>query len=303
MITKYTHKKLTWIDLESPSVEEVRQVVKEYNIHHLVAEELNGPSVKPKVVLYDNFIYLILHFPSLRRRDDTAVREVDFIIGKDFIITTRYDTLDAFHKFSKIFEVNSILDKSDIGEHAGYVFFYMIREAYRTLGIELEAIGDSLETIQKKIFSGEEKDMVKKISEVNRTLLDYVRATDLHKDVLESFERAGRTFFGESFSYHLQSITGEYYQIEDLLDSNREFLKELRETNNSLLTTKQNEIMKTLTILAFVIVPLAFVTQLFSMNTVYLPIVGIKYDFWIVVGIMIAAALAMLAFFKYKKWL
>ena len=80
-------------------------------------------------------------------------------------------------------------------------------------------------------------------------------------------------------------------------------LDELRETNNSILTTKQNEIMKTLTILAFIVVPLATLSQIFGMNVTHTPLVGLPYDFWIIIGIMLGLALAMFGYFKYKKWI
>jgi magnesium transporter len=83
MIQKYHSGNLVWVDLFSPTIDEIRQVVNEYNIHPLVAHELNIPTLRPKVDLYDNFIYLILHFPSLHRNGDGGQddQEVDFIMG------------------------------------------------------------------------------------------------------------------------------------------------------------------------------------------------------------------------------
>src|SRR5210317_1659031 len=120
MLTRYKHRNLTWIDLESPTQEEVRNIMSEFSINPLAAEELLTPTLKPKVDQYDNFIYLILHFPAFKHsHSEGQNQEVDFIIGKDFLITTRYDTVDPIHKFSKVFEVNSILDRSDMGAHSG----------------------------------------------------------------------------------------------------------------------------------------------------------------------------------------
>src|SRR3989344_2248311 len=130
MTLKYTYKNLTWIDLECPTQEELRKIMSEWSIHPLVAQELVGPSLRPKVELYPNFIYLILHFPVIRRKNSKRLieqQEIDFIIGKNFIITSRYDAIDPLHQFAKLFEVNSILDRGDMAEHAGLVFFYMVR--------------------------------------------------------------------------------------------------------------------------------------------------------------------------------
>ncbi len=304
MISRYQHKKITWIDLESPTQDEVRQIMKEFNVHPIVANELLSPTVRPRVDLYNNLIYLILHFPAFtHRHGNSPEQEVDFIIGKKFIITTHYEIIDPLHEFSKIFEVDSIIDKGNIGEHAGFIFFYIVKELYKSLLQELEYINKELELIESRIFEEKEKELVTEISLVNRDLLNFKQAIRLHQDVLLSLEADGKRFFGDKFGYYLRAITGEYYKIANQLDGHRETILELRNTNDSLLTTKQNEVMKVLTIMAFVTFPLALIASIFGMNTKDIPIVGLKNDFWIIIGIMLIAALFMFMFFRYKKWI
>jgi magnesium transporter len=87
------------------------------------------------------------------------------------------------------------------------------------------------------------------------------------------------------------------------MNSSRASLLELRETNNSLLTTKQNELMKTFTIMAFLMLPLSLIAGVFGMNAEHMPIIGNAFDFWIVLGCMLAVVVVFFAFFKYKRWL
>lgn len=304
MLTKYTHRNVTWIDLESPTKEEVHKVMNEYSIHPTVAEELLMPTLKPKVDLYDNFIYLILHFPAFKHtHNKQRNQEVDFVVGKNFIITTRYDTVDPLHQFSKIFETNSILNKDDIGAHAGFVFFFMLKKLYKALEYELEYINDALETIEEDIFTGHEKEMVISLSIVSRDLLNFRQALALHKEILESFEEAGIKFFGKDFAYQARSIVDDYYKINSVINTHSDSLNELRQTNDSLLSTKQNEVMKVLTIMAFVTFPLSLIASIFGMNTDFLPIVGYKNDFWIIMTIMLTFTISIFILFKYKKWL
>lgn len=304
MVTRYTHKNLTWVDLESPTQEEVRTIMDEFGINPLAAEELLTPTLKPKVDVYENLIYLILHFPVFKHSHTSGQsQEVDFLIGKDFLVTTRYDTIDPIHKFSKVFEVNSILDRSDIGNHAGYLFFYMIKKLYKSIAHELEFIEDSLEDVEEQMFQEREREMVIEISKVSRELLNFKQALTAHKDVLESFEVAGKQFFGNAFGYHLRTIKGEYYKIENEIKFHTDTASELRATNNSLLSAKQNEVMKVLTIMAFIAFPLTVIASIFGMNIPNLPIAGHEYDFEIILGIMLATALLFFVFFKYKKWL
>jgi magnesium transporter len=305
MITRYHHRNVTWIDVEAPTNEELHQLMDEFSIHPHVAEELLLPTLKPRVEYFDNFIYLILHFPAFRHTHAATQRnqEVDFIIGKDFLITTRYDTIDPLHKFSKLFEVSSLLDKSTIGDHGGFLFFHMVRKLYGALDHELEYIGDKLDMIESRMFDGQEKEMVAEISYVSRDLLNLKQALSLHREVLQSFDVAATQFFGDDFSTPVKTILGEYYRIESALRAKLDIVAELRETNNSLVSTKQNEVMKVLTIMAFVTFPLTLISSLFGMNAVSLPIVGRTNDFWIIVGMMAMLAFSFFIFFKHKKWL
>jgi len=167
----------------------------------------------------------------------------------------------------------------------------------------LANIRDILSDVENKIFAGDEKTMVQEISRLDRFLLNYTECTSLHKDVLESFAIVGQDLFGKGFDYYLHSIVGEYLKVKNEMTSTREYLTELRDTNNSLLTTKQNEIMKVLTVTNYIFLPLALIAGLFNMNTDTMPIVGAPYDFYIILGIMIGLMAIMFIYFKWKKWL
>lgn len=303
VLTKHEHRSLVWVDLESPTQEEIRSIADEYNLNPLVVHELSAPTLKPKVDLYQNFIYLILHFPRLRRNKEEQDQEIDFIIGKKFLITVRYGTSETLHYVSKMFEASATLNKGNFGPHAGFIFFFLVSKLYESLTHELASVRESLRSIEDRIFNGEERDMVVCLSKVSRDLLYFKRSLSLHRDVLESFEIAGKKLLGEGFAFHLRTLIGDYYRVEHAVESNVAFLAELRETNNALLTTKQNEIMKTLTILAFIALPATTVLSLFQIDTVSRPIVGLPLDFWILTVMVGCIAFGLYTWFRYKKWL
>ncbi len=305
MLTRYKHNNVTWIDLESPTNEEVRKIMEEYEIHPHVAEELLLPSVKPHIEFWGNsVIYLILHFPAFKHTHTSQKnQEVDFIIGKNFLITTRYDTIDPIHKFAKLFEVDSILDKNNTDKHAGHVFYYMIKKLYHAIEHELEYIGDSLREIEQKVFEEREREMVFDLSKISRELLDFKQTLSAHREILETFEAISKKFFEEQYMNKSKKIINEYFRIQNSVAAKMDLLRELRATNNSLLTTKQNETIKVLTIMAFVTFPLSLFASIFGMNTKTLPLTGFYGDFWVILGIMLLAAVFFFIFFKYKKWL
>lgn len=304
MLTTHKYKSLAWVDAESPNNKEVKKIMQEYGIHPIVGEELLSPTLKPRLDVYDNYIYLILHFPAIRHtHSNEKNQEIDFIISKNFLITTRYDTVDALHKFSSEFETSSIIDKSTVTKHAGFIFYFMIKKLYKSIGHELEYIESSLKKIEEKVFKGKERQMVKALSDVNRNLIDMKQTIQHHGEILRELQEVGKKYFSAGFVGRLREIYDDYRRVMHTIEDHQEFLHELRETNDSLLSTKQNEVMKVLTIMAFITFPLSLVASIFGMNTTYLPIVGLKGDFWMVVGIMIVLMFVMFIFFKHKKWL
>lgn len=305
MIHKYPYKGKTWIDLDHPTSEEVKQLMDEYDIDPMIAHELTSPTPKPKVELHKNFIFLILHFPAFKHShtEGNIMQEVDFVIGKNFVITARYDTVDALMKASKLFEVDSILNKKMSSEDSGVLFFKLARELYKSLFDELSYIEDWTNDIETRIFKGKEKDMVFALSHVSRNLLDFKKITDLHEGILKSLKVAGQKLFGEDFLFHAQAILGEYYKIKDTIASNKESIAELRETNNALLETKQNEEMRVITLIALIAIPWTLITSLFQMGLQGTPIIGSHQAFWIVLFIIFIVTIGQYTFFKYKNWL
>ncbi len=304
MINRSAYKGSTWIDLDSPTAEEARQVMDEFHIDPRVMEEIVLPSLKPKVEHYRDFIYLILHFPLFRHTHrSTPNQEIDFIIGRRYLVTVRYDPVEPLHNFAKLLEVQTILDHEESHEHAGMLFYHMIRRLYAELEYGLDFLRDELTDIEAKIFEGKEKEMVVSLSQSSRSLLNFKQSVGRHRTILESFDSVATRFFGDDFSHYSKVILGQQYRIHNDITAYLDSLSQLRETNNSLLSTKENEIMKTLTIMAFVTFPLTLIAAIFSMDTIHTPLIGNPFDFWIVIGGMATATIIFFSYFKYKGWL
>lgn len=304
MLTTHTYKKLVWVDLVSPTKDEIKTVMQQCGIHPRVAEELLSPTALPRLDVYDNYLYVILHFPTITfTGSNRSNQEVDFVIGKNVLVTVRYDSIDTLEQFSQELEMDAVLDPSIASKHGGFMFYYMLRKLYRSLANELEYLEGRLEKIEEYIFKGEERQMVEAISRVNRNLLDIKQAIEHHEEVLRELREAGKKLFGTPFTNRLDDIYHEYRRTTRQISNLRDFLSDLRATNDSLLSTKQNEVMKVLTIMAFITFPLSLVASVFGMNTGYLPFADSSGDFWIVIGIMVVLTAVFFWFFKYKKWL
>lgn len=303
MICTNKYRNLTWIDVESPTQNEITHLIEEYDIPEITAKELLTKTIRSKVDLHSNGIYLVLHFPKIHKKGDVASeQEIDFLLGKDYVITVHYEKIKALSHCTHSFESHTVSDKNAIGDHAGFLFFYLIKELYRDSMEELEDINDNLKQIEENIFNGKEGKMVHAISQTNRKLLDFKQAIRFHGNVLESFENAGKSFYGDSFSYYLSAITGEYNKVNNLLEGHKEILRDLRETNDTLLSWKTNQTVKVLTILSFIMLPLALITGIFGMNSDVI-FINSTSDFMAVLGSMGSLAFFMFLFFKGKKWI
>ncbi|HVV39159.1 MAG TPA: CorA family divalent cation transporter [Candidatus Paceibacterota bacterium] len=303
MLTRWGQKNASWIDLVAPTSAEVRSLMHEFGIDPLIAEELLVPSFKPKVERRGDIIYVILHFPIMRGASERQEQEIDFIIGKNFLITTRYETIDPLHAFAQAFEVSTVLGKPMSHTHGGHLFTALARSLYEALINESQTIRRRLQDTEDRIFKGAERQMVIELSQIGRVIHDFRDALAPHKEMLTSMEPVTSRLFGPEFSYYLRDLIGLEERVERTLDNLQSSMVELRETNNSLLSTKQNEVMKTLTVLAFLFLPLSFIAGVFGMNTMNNPIVGSAYDFWIIVSGMVVLAIGCFLYFKHKEWL
>lgn len=303
MLKKYSFKNITWVDLESPDRAEIETLLNEYNLDPEVVQEISLPTYKPKVKLYDGYIYLVLHFPAFKHtHGDEPKQEIDFIIGKDFVITGRYNPIDQLEKVAKVFEVNNLLNKDNLNHDAGYLFYYIIKELFKSLTDEIDYINDTLKNIERKIFQGHEKEMVVELSRVSRNLLEFKNIVTSQNETVSNFEQIGKTFFEKKLSYNLANIVSEHYKIEQTIEKNINLLQELRETNNSLLSTKQIERMKTLTIITFIVMPFTIINSFFQIGTHNTPIIGMQNDWYVIVVIEAVIVVAMYLYARTKKW-
>jgi magnesium transporter len=303
MISRYELQGIVWVDVESPTPDEIADLVQEFSLGPLIAEELMGPTLKPHVDLYPQFAYAVLHFPAIRHTHGiTVAQEVDMIVGREFIVTVHYEPVTAIIDFSRSFEATQLLRRVTGKFHSGHVLFEIVERLYEGVENELESIEDNIVGIEKAIFSGKEREMVTAISAVSRELLIHKRTLGTHRETLESLEQAGTTLFGEQFRNYLRGITALHFRIFNKASGYIDTITDLRSTNDSLLSTRQNEIMKNLTIMTFLTAPLAVMVNLFSMNAIDTPILGKPNDFWIVVFIMLGFAILMFVFFKARRW-
>jgi len=295
-------KNFIWTHLEKPSADDIMEIAKNCDLHPLVADELLRPTFRSKVEVYDTYLYLILHFPQFDARDSNHAAEIDFIIGKDFFITTQYTRMPAFEQFISACQTDKRKSKQYLTS-AGELLYYLLSNLFADSFQELEKMDKIISAMENIIFKERNRNYVEDISLLRREILDFRRIIYPQQSVLQSLENEGKAFFGKNMRPYLSRIIGDYLRMWHTLENHKETVDALNETNESLLSLRTAQITKNLTIMAFITLPLTLVANIFGMNISSFPIVGGPHDFWIIVSIMLMGIVGMFMFFKWKKWI
>lgn len=305
MLTRHQRGHVTWVDLETPSREELSQIMREFNIDARIEEEIATTTPYPLSIYTPKYLYLVLHFPTTDPNGGTKSQEIDFIVGKNFLITARYEVIHTIHNLHKVFEAEELLGLNNHIQTADVLLERVLRRLYAAIREEIEEISISLERIEKDIFGGKEKQTVRVVSETNRVLLRFDTTLKRHAEALPTFlkELSLPTFFGRKFVERAVHIEAEHDHVASLVISYRQVAAELRDTNDSLLSASQNETMKNLTAVASIIFPLTLLVALFQLDVKDTPLRNAPHAFWIIVVLIFIIAAALVAYSKRKHWL
>ena len=305
MITKKTFKGIPYLDVYNPTPSEVKEIMTDFRLDPGVADEILSPSLKPRIERYSDYFYIILHFPAFKQSHSKGAQsqEVNFIVSKKFFITVRYDVNEPIDRFLKRLDVDNVTSKVEITYPSLHLFFKVSNDLYSGSIFELESAEADLKEIEDNVFAGLEKDMVFELSRFGRNMLEFKQTIATHKDILKSLTKDWNSVFGDTYKHHLDRLLADYFKVKNRHSLVKDTMQEVRLTNNSLLSTKQNETMKLFTILAFVTFPLTLIAAIFSMNTTFTPFVGTDNDFWVILLFMALVTISMFLYFRWKKWL
>lgn len=304
MLTRYAQKNLIWIDLVAPTPAEVRELMHEFGFNPAVGQQLLSVSTKSKIERYDDSIYAELHFPTVHgKHTQRPTQEIDMIVGKNYLVTSRFENITPLHSFARAFEVEAILGTEGTHMHGGHLFAALMRNLYHALVVETDSIKQRLEEIEDHIFDGNEKKLVIDISLVGREIYDFGLSISPHREMLVALEAPLQRMFGQEYGYYARSIVAEYERLQTTVGNLRDSMVELRETNNSMLNAKQNEVMKVFSVLAFVFVPASLIMTLFQMGLPGTPFQNGELNFWEATAAMLLISFIFFYYFKKKGWL
>lgn len=302
MIERFEKNALTWINLYEPTVEEIREIVDELKLPVHYLSDLTAPTPRSYATGEKGVAKVTYDIPIVKRTDVNHPLELKIIATKTHLLTVHFNSIEAVHRFQKEFEVLSIIGPN-MKATGAHLMVVLMDTVYTALNEKLDYLESKLTDIEEQIFQEREKEMVFEISHVSRRTISFTHVLATHEKVLADLHTVAGTAFSKEIAVSVQRLQEQYQFLMSRIKTINETVAELRDTNIALLSTKQNEIMKTLTIMAFITFPLTLFTSMFGMNTTTAPIIGQEGDFWIILSIMGIVSIGFFAYFRYKRWL
>lgn len=284
MIQRTQIQSSTWIDAESPSAEETAQLYRDFKLDSYVADELPASIERSKVRFFDTYTYIVLQFPSIEGIGKAGKkRELDFILGKNFFISVHYEDMPSIRVVSR----DALANPHEYSDPIA-LFFHVVFKQYRDIGKELEGIDLLIEEAEQEIFEEQNKSTVERISHINHRILDFKRAMRFHSDIWKQLiENSDSPFFVRA--------EAEYHKLWNALEHYREIIQSLQSTNDSLLSYKTNEVMKFLTLLNFIVLPVAIIPTALGLATS-------NQERIYIIGFFALMSLTIYAYFRRKSW-
>lgn len=297
-------EKVTWIDILSPTEKDVRYLRENFPFHPFILKSIIPPFRHSRFENYGDYLFLVLHYPFFKKDiRETTPRELDVLITKNTIITIHYHTILPVRAFFTRLSLYEKEKKEFTDEGVGEVFYRILNEFLRASLPKLDRIDEKIDSIEKEIFQGKQKEVIEEISAIKHDLIDFQRIVQPQITIFEALKNGAVTFFGKRFYPYFSELSNCFLNTREILHTHHRTLHELEETNSNLLSTKTNEIIKILTIFTVILTPMALIANIYGMNTVYLPFTGASMDFWIIIAIMIFSLLVTIGYIKRKKWI
>lgn len=295
--------KTRWIDFQNPTPDDITRIRQEFSLHPLIIEEFTVPTLRPKAVEYDGCLYLAIHIPLYDVENKTTYpAEIDVVISKGVLITSHDHDIYQLTKFFDELEENEEKRSVFMEKTPGSILYYIIEMLLESCFPKLDHIIRKLDYIEDQIFAGNEKEMVFEISVVKRDILNFRRTMKPQKSVIESLAQRNYCLIEDKLKPYYQDLIGTNIRIWNSLESLKETIESMEDTNNSLLSNKLNFTMKVLTIFSAIMLPMTVYSNILAMSA-DIPFGRNPYGFWIHMGIMLIISFFTITVFKTKKWL
>jgi magnesium transporter len=296
---------LTWIHFDAPNLEVSQELAERFGWPPLDVEDILSKRQRPKVDDYadEGYLFAVLHFPAY----DRAVQrlnavELDAFVGPGYLVTLPGVELLPLTRLFRRCEEDDAFREQLFSKGSGRLLYEVLDDLFDYCFPILDKIGHKLDLLEDDVFEGRSDEVVRDLSNVKQEIISYRKIIKPERSTLRLLERHVKRFLPEELELYFDDIVDAAERIWDLLDNFKEVVEALEDTNEAVISHRQNDILRILTVFSVVLLPLTLITGFFGMNVEF-PGFGTVWAFWTIFGIIAAALLGMLAFFRYKRWL
>jgi len=300
---KVQYQNLTWVDIENPSDKDITYLRENFDLHPLAVEEFATPTYRPRATKYSTCLYLTIHIPLYDREQRTTYAgEIDIILTSTHIITGHKKEIYQISEMMKKLQSGEGARKLHMGKTASHLLHRILNALVESCFPRLDHITRNLERIEAGIFSGEEKKMVHEISIAKRDVLNFRRTMMPQRAILESIIAQPGNIVAPDIKPYFSDLIGTNVRLWNMLESAKETLSSLEETNNSLLSEKINSKMNFITIFTVLFIPMTLYANVLGINVIT-PLADHPAGFLIHLSVMIMISIVTVIVFKLIKWL
>lgn len=296
---------LTWVNIEQPTTGETDYLAQNYHFHPLDLDDCLSRRQRPKIDEYEDYFFIVLHFPLFSTEMSVTVpSQVSIFIGKDYLVTVHQGALKPLVKLFRDCQLHDEARQANM-KSPGYLLYRITdRLVDYCLPISYK-IMENLERVEDDIFDTRGRGTVITLSVLRRDIISYRRIIWPMRAVVGSLKQKTQRFTAEDMEVFWGDLVDHVDKIWDVLDECKEVVEGLKDTNDSLYSHRTNEVIRMLTIIATIMMPLTLVASIYGMN-IGLPggiDDGSLTPFIILLVIMIVVIGAMLAFFRRRRWI
>jgi magnesium transporter len=300
---------VSWIDVVGASdPEAIRAIGDAFGVHPLVQEDLAHPHQRPKLEYFrrdedhDDQIFLIarvLHTPA-DSAGEAFVEQVGLLLGPGYLLTFRPSDSGIFQPIVERIRQNGGRVRRAGADYLAYALIDVIVDHYF---VGLEEIGEQIERLEEDIMAAPQRGQQEQIRALRRTMLFLRRAVWPMREVLAALMRDESGLVDDQTKIYLRDAYDHAVQVVDVIESFREVIASLSDLYLSSLSHRLNEVMKVLTVVGTIFIPLSFLTGIYGMNFEYMPELGFRYGYFVFLGAVTSLLVGSLLYFRHRGWI
>ncbi|MDP8942798.1 MAG: magnesium transporter CorA family protein [Actinomycetota bacterium] len=295
---------LRWINVEEPSPADQAWLEEHFEFHPLDYEDVRSRNQRPKLDEYPEYLFIVLNFPVFDKKVGRLnAAELDVFVGPDYLITVPNAPLQPVEYLFERCRSSEDFRDDLLSKGSGYLLYRIVDDSFDYCFPMLRKIGNKLDTIEDDIFvAGRAEEVVRDISNVKQEIINFRKIIRPQRTVLRDLERTKQRYLAEDLEVYFDDIVDASERIWDMLENYKEVVEALEDTNEAVISHRQNDVLRVLAVMSVLFLPLTLIASIWGMN-VGVPGEGEIGPFFAIVGVMLAMLVALLAFFRHRGWL